>query len=91
MNTERPFSQALWEQTPIAVQDYMRALEARAMALQLTERLRQPADQSRNSAQVNLGLVQSLRGPARAEWNPPAGPSLRTGSGLGARQQPAFG
>jgi transposase len=51
MNTERPFSQALWEQTPVAVQDYIRALEARVMALeaavqrleatvqQLTERL----------------------------------------------------
>jgi transposase len=53
MNAERPFSQALWEQTPAAVQDYIRALEARVMALetavqrleatvqQLTERLRQ--------------------------------------------------
>ena len=53
MNTERPFSQALWEQTSAAVQDYIRGLEARVMALesavrhleatvqQVTEQLRQ--------------------------------------------------
>jgi transposase len=34
MNTERPFSQALWEQTSATVQDYIRALEARLMALE---------------------------------------------------------
>jgi transposase len=60
MNAERPFSQALWEQTPAAVQAYIRALEARVLALetavqrpeatvqQLTERLRQD---SRTSSQ----------------------------------------
>jgi transposase len=53
MNTERPFSQELWEQTPAAVQDYICALEARVTALEavvqrleatvqhLTERLHQ--------------------------------------------------
>jgi transposase len=53
MNTERPFSQELWDQTPDAVQDYIRALEARVAALEavvqrleatvqhLTERLQQ--------------------------------------------------
>ncbi len=53
MNAERPFSQALWEHPPAAVQDYIRALEARMMAMesavqrlevtvqQLTEQLRQ--------------------------------------------------
>jgi transposase len=53
MNTERPFSQELWDQTPAAVQDYIRALEARVAALEavvqrleatvqhLTERLQQ--------------------------------------------------
>ncbi len=51
MTTERPFSQELWDQTPGAVQDDIRALEARVTALeaavqgleatvrQLTERL----------------------------------------------------
>jgi hypothetical protein len=33
MDTKRPFSQTLWEQTPAAVQDYICAIEARVMAL----------------------------------------------------------
>ena len=53
MTTERPFSQELWDQTPVAVQDYIRGLEARVTALEaivqrlettvehLTERLQQ--------------------------------------------------
>jgi transposase len=36
MNTMRPFSQALWDQTPAAVQDYLEALEARVAALEGT-------------------------------------------------------
>ena len=59
MHTERPLSQELWDQTPAAVQDYIRALEARVAALEaivqrleatvrhLTERLQQD---SRTSA-----------------------------------------
>src|SRR5262245_28804943 len=53
MHTERPLSHELWDQTPAAVQDYIRALEARVAALEaivqrleatvqhLTERLQQ--------------------------------------------------
>jgi transposase len=46
MPTERPLSQELWDQTPAAVQDYIRALEARVTAVEaivqhLTERLQQ--------------------------------------------------
>jgi transposase len=53
MTTQRPFSPELWDQTPAAVQDYIRALEARMPALEaivqhleatvqhLTERLQQ--------------------------------------------------
>ena len=53
MNAERPFPSELWEQSPAAVQDYIRALEARVTALEaavqrleatvqhLTERLQQ--------------------------------------------------
>ena len=36
MMSERPFSQELWDQTPTAVQDYIRALEARVTALEAT-------------------------------------------------------
>ena len=53
MNAERPFPSELWEHTPAAVQEYIRALEARVTALEaavqrleatvqhLTERLQQ--------------------------------------------------
>jgi transposase len=34
METERPFSPAVWEQLPAAVQDYIEALEARVAALE---------------------------------------------------------
>jgi transposase len=34
MNAKRPFSQALWDQTPVAVQDDIEALEARVAALE---------------------------------------------------------
>jgi transposase len=53
MDTERPFSQAVWDQIPAVVQDYIRTLEARVTVLEtavqrleaavqhLTERLQQ--------------------------------------------------
>ena len=52
MNTTPPFPPELWEQTPVAVQAYIRALEARVAALEATvqrmqERLQQD---SRNSS-----------------------------------------
>src|SRR5215475_6520310 len=52
MNTPPPFPPELWEQTPGAVQEYIRALEARVAAFeatvqQLLERLQQD---SRNSS-----------------------------------------
>jgi transposase len=34
MTAQRPFSQALWDQTPAAVQDYLQGLEARVAALE---------------------------------------------------------
>jgi transposase len=36
MNANRPFSQAVWDQTPAAVQDYIDALEVRGAALEST-------------------------------------------------------
>src|SRR5262245_22834303 len=51
MNTARPFPPELWEQTPRAVQEYIRTLEARIAALettvqQLLERLQQDSHNS---------------------------------------------
>jgi transposase len=52
MNTIPPFPPELWEQTPIAVQEYIRALEARVAVLEATvERLLERVQQdSRNSS-----------------------------------------
>jgi transposase len=36
MNAQRPFSQALWDQTPVTIQEYIQALEARVAALEET-------------------------------------------------------
>jgi hypothetical protein len=59
MNANRPFSQAVWDQTSVAVQDYLEALEIRVVELEstvqrlevtgqhLTEQVRQT---SRNSS-----------------------------------------
>jgi len=51
MNTTPPFPPKLWEQTPVAVQEYIRTLEARVAALettvqQLLERLQQDSHNS---------------------------------------------
>lgn len=51
MNTIPPFPPELWEHTPVAVQEYIRALEARVAALeatvqQLLERLQQDSHNS---------------------------------------------
>ena len=52
MNAKRPFSQALWDQTPAAVQDYLEALEARVAALEaLVQQMREQLQQdSRTSS-----------------------------------------
>src|SRR5215475_9664291 len=51
MNTTPPFPPELWEQTPVAVREYIRALEARVAVLeatvqQLLERLPQDSHNS---------------------------------------------
>jgi len=51
MNPAPPFSPERWEQTPIAVREYLRTLEARVAALEATvqpwlERLQQDAHNS---------------------------------------------
>ena len=51
MNTTPPFPPELWEQTPVAVQEYIRTLAARVVALEATvqrllERLQQDSHNS---------------------------------------------
>ena len=55
MNTTPPFPPELWEQTPVAVREYIRALEARVAVLeatvqQLLERLPQDSHNSSRPA-----------------------------------------
>jgi transposase len=65
MNTIPPFPPELWEQTPVAVQAYIRALEARVAALEATvERLRERVQQdSRHSSRPPSRDPPRVRGP----------------------------
>jgi transposase len=70
MTSERPFSPALWDQTPAAVQDYVPALEGRVTALEaivqrleatvqhVTERL--PQDSRTSSRPPSSDLPQAI-------------------------------
>jgi uncharacterized protein DUF6444 len=66
MQTERPFSPELWEQTPPAVQAYIRAVEARLAALEaavqdLTERLQQDSRTSSRPPSSDLPQATTKR------------------------------
>jgi transposase len=65
MNTIPPFLPELWEQTPVAVQAYIRALEARVAALEATvERLLERVQQdSRNSSRPPSSDPPRVMGP----------------------------
>ena len=68
MHPTPPFPPELWEQTPLAVREYIRTLEARVAALeatvqQLLERLHQ--DSPNSSRPPSSDLPQAL-GPVRA-------------------------
>lgn len=78
MNTIRPFPPEIWEQTPVAVREYIHTLEARVAALEATvqrllERLQQD---SHNSSRP----PSSDPPPARGK-RPRRGPSGRTRGG----------
>jgi transposase len=63
MNTARPFSQALWDLTPAAVQAYLEALEARVAALEGTvQRLEATVQQ----------LVEQVQQTSRTSSRPPS-------------------
>ena len=64
MNTTPPFPPALWEQTPLAVREYIRTLEARVAALEATvqqwlERLHQ--DSHHSSRPPSSDLPHAMR------------------------------
>jgi len=63
MNAKRPFSQALWDQTPAAIQEYIQALEARVVALEETVQ--------RLEAMV-LHLTEQVQQHSRTSSRPPS-------------------
>jgi transposase len=63
MDTERPFSQTVWDQIPAAVQDYIDALEARVAALEAAvQRLEATVDH----------LAERLQQDSRTSSRPPS-------------------
>lgn len=83
MNATPPFPPELWEQTPVAVQEYIRALEARVVALEATvERLLERVQQdSRNSSRP-----PSSDPPQAIGQRPRRGPSGRQRGGQPGHQ-----
>src|SRR5215216_7043613 len=66
MNSMPPFPPELWEQTPIAVREYIRTLEARVVALeatvqQLLERLQQDSHNSSRPPSSDLPQAREKR------------------------------
>jgi transposase len=83
MNTTPPFPPELWEQTPIAVREYIHTLEARVAALEATvqrllERLQQ--DSHNSSRPPSSDPPQALR------QRPRRGPSGRKRGGQPGHQ-----
>jgi uncharacterized coiled-coil protein SlyX len=79
MNAEHPFSPALWKQTPAAVQDYIRALEARVTALEsAVQRLEATVQQ----------LTEQLRQVSRTSSRPPGNDRAASLMGVGLVASP---
>src|SRR4029434_5845594 len=73
MNTTPPFPPELWEQTPVAVQAYIRTLEARVVALEATvqhllERLQQDSHHSSRPPSSDPPRALKQRPPPYAQW-----------------------
>jgi transposase len=78
MNTTPPFPPELWEQTPIAVREYIRTLEARVAALEATvQRLLERLQQDSH----NSSRPPSSDPPHALRPRPPHGPSGRKRGG----------
>jgi transposase len=78
MNTTPPFPPELWEQTPIAVREYIRTLEARVAALEATvQRLLERLQQDSH----NSSRPPSSDPPHALRPRPPRGPSGRKRGG----------
>jgi len=79
MHAEPPWSPALWEQTPAAVQDDIRALEARVTALERTVQRREATVQQ---------MTEQLRQDARTSSRPPSSDAPQA-TGKRPRREPS--
>jgi transposase len=79
MSAKRPFSQALWDQTPVAVQDYIEALEARVAALEGSVQRLEAAVQH---------LTEHVQQNSRNSSRPPSSDPPQA-SGKRSRQEPS--
>src|SRR5688500_13693261 len=79
MSAKRPFSQALWDQTPAAVQDYIEALEARVAALEGSVQRLEAAVQH---------LTEHVQQNSRNSSRPPSSDPPQA-SGKRSRQEPS--
>ncbi len=87
MNANRPFSQAVWDQTPAAVQDYLEALEVRVAALESTVQ-RLEATVQHLTEQVQQTSRNSSRPPSSDPPQASGKPSRREPSGRRPGGQP---
>ena len=87
MNANRPFSQAVWDQTPAAVQDDLEVLEARVAALEGTVQ-RLEATLQHLTEQVQQNSRTSSRPPSSDPPHAPGKPSRREPSGRRPGGQP---
>jgi transposase len=87
MNVHRPFSQAVWDQTPAAVQDDLDALEVRGAAVESTVQ-RLEATVQHLTAHVQQTSQNSSRPPSSAPPQAAGKPSRREPSGRRPGGQP---
>ena len=89
MNTTPPFPPELWEQTPLAVREYIRTLEARVAVLeatvqQLLERLHQDSHNSSRPPSSDPPSREAAPSTPWAQWPQARGTTRPSGAEPGS-------